>query len=37
MKANEKKYSIICTTDTYNAARHIGFSKRAKVKAQEEE
>ena len=25
MKANEKKYSIICTTDPYNAARHIGF------------
>jgi hypothetical protein len=25
MKANEKKYSIICTTDPYNAGRHIGF------------
>ena len=25
MKANEKSYRIICTTDPYNASRHCGF------------
>lgn len=25
MKANEKMYRIICTTDPYNAGRYVGF------------